>query len=1261
MEGVKMADKNITMKRKTAQGWDVYYPKTKGGNIIQDGNNRLVTDAEKKVWNDTLGNANKYTDERITSQYRIDLTKLDPKKAYPVSFDGYTKVLIQRNAHQDNQGNPNLSLSLHTMPTSWGSNAPFHEVIHRQTYATDKPLVKKILSNLESGLTHVYLVGGYTYNITNLLKFGKRAVVQETDFTDPRGNKVVPVENHDSALLQGYFFGTTECNLSSTSRPVGYFTDEDMKNVLAHVKDDKIHKDWGLWSTNGGQDLLARDKRAMVAQADDRLVINYLGDFKNGVQVHSALTTNGQIVAGNGLVSDKGYFEIGSYNTTTYGVGKMQSFYDAKNKLWKIQGKDDKDAVVAMKMQINGKDVATSDDIAKQVSKTGDTMTGNLNFNKTLDGITWNMNTDYAKVYFKNDSDADTDSYLAFETGDNGNEHFKWLTKNSTTTSEMMKLNSNGLTVMGKAVATSDDLNKKLNKTSDTTDDLHMINPKVVAGSADHGYLSFFPRTKEPTKRGAYMGFGGAGSDLMTINNETGGDLNLVGKKVLVNSKEIAMKDEVSSLVAGIGQKHKLTQDDGRPISVSNQSFNSLQAGGYYMGAEMKDAPLPATGNWWFIEIMRHGDGWVHQRATWFNTTTVETYERQMYNKVWQPWKKTVTPNGWGFWRTNGGQDLLVHDKRAMVGFATNGGDKLELNYGKDFANGVNVAGKLTVDGNDVIHKGWNVMRDSSQTITVQQDWHAITETGLYLVTDATGTRHASTPPNCYPYGVLEVYRTGSNQALFQRYTSHQNSQVFVRSAWAKASWSAWRRLADEDTLNSAINTGDAKQVSKTGDTMTGNLKFDTNGGERRVFAQSTDIDAGFYFNKTGLGLYDWKNKRNVFGLNPNTGQLNFEPIRLTKNGVDIATVNDVNNRVAKSGDTMTGQLLVNVAGEKSTPIIAQNGAGKIRILPYEGDSNYIQSGTTADEAKNLRITGYNGKQMQRVNINAVDTVVEGNLVAGKNISLNNGGEPNIYFHDHTSIFSRADRTGFYDRKEGKTHLAIDNGTKAVQVEGGYNLKVINGGQFEAGAFAIRGQDLLVHGKRALVGFANDKINLNYAKDMPNGVLSNGKFEVYDGQLHVTQNGKNAIIGCGAGDAYLHNSKSGKYLQLKDDGTFSYDGKKVALTDDGSHIKWSAFTNYQNGFKPLPEGNALFYGIDQFGFKHIRGLVTGGSTNAGVAIGKLPDFMKPSYWTAITATYDTTGGANYVPCAVHVSWGGDLICQNSRSASSFIIINGYYK
>lgn len=59
-------------------------------------------------------------------------------------------------------------------------------------------------------------------------------------------------------------------------------------------------------------------------------------------------------------------------------------------------------------------------------------------------------------------------------------------------------------------------------------------------------------------------------------------------------------------------------------------------------------------------------------------------------------------------------------------------------------------------------------------------------------------------------------------------------------------------------------------------------------------------------------------------------------------------------------------------------------------------------------------------------------------------------------------------------------------------------------------------------------------------------------------------------------------------------------------------------------------------------------------------IGSLPDFMKPTYWATITAVYDTTGGAAYSPCAVNITWNGDIICQTKRSASSFIIINGMY-
>ncbi|EPA4204567.1 tail fiber protein, partial [Escherichia coli] len=55
----------------------------------------------------------------------------------------------------------------------------------------------------------------------------------------------------------------------------------------------------------------------------------------------------------------------------------------------------------------------------------GGSMSGSIKFiNDAF--LIWERNTDWAKIGFKNDSDADSDSYMWFETGDNGNEYFKW-------------------------------------------------------------------------------------------------------------------------------------------------------------------------------------------------------------------------------------------------------------------------------------------------------------------------------------------------------------------------------------------------------------------------------------------------------------------------------------------------------------------------------------------------------------------------------------------------------------------------------------------------------------------------------------------------------------------------------------------------------------------------------------------------------------------------------------------------------------------
>ncbi|EOT9452158.1 tail fiber protein [Escherichia coli] len=89
------------------------------------------------------------------------------------------------------------------------------------------------------------------------------------------------------------------------------------------------------------------------------------------------------------------------------------------------------------------------------VQKNGDTLSGGLTFeNDSI--LAWIRNTDWAKIGFKNDADGDTDSYMWFETGDNGNEYFKWRSKQSTTTKDLMNLKWDALSVLVKALFSSE-------------------------------------------------------------------------------------------------------------------------------------------------------------------------------------------------------------------------------------------------------------------------------------------------------------------------------------------------------------------------------------------------------------------------------------------------------------------------------------------------------------------------------------------------------------------------------------------------------------------------------------------------------------------------------------------------------------------------------------------------------------------------------------------------------------------------------------
>lgn len=83
---------------------------------------------------------------------------------------------------------------------------------------------------------------------------------------------------------------------------------------------------------------------------------------------------------------------------------------------------------------------------------TGGKLTGDLTFSMDSE-LSWFRNTDYAKIGFKNTADNDTDSYMWFKTGDNGNEYFKWQGVSGSTITDWMALKSSGLTVAGTITA----------------------------------------------------------------------------------------------------------------------------------------------------------------------------------------------------------------------------------------------------------------------------------------------------------------------------------------------------------------------------------------------------------------------------------------------------------------------------------------------------------------------------------------------------------------------------------------------------------------------------------------------------------------------------------------------------------------------------------------------------------------------------------------------------------------------------------------
>lgn len=125
--------------------------------------------------------------------------------------------------------------------------------------------------------------------------------------------------------------------------------------------------------------------------------------------------------------------------------------------------------------------------------------------------------------------------------------------------------------------------------------------------------------------------------------------------------------------------------------------------------------------------------------------------------------------------------------------------------------------------------------------------------------------------------------------------------------------------------------------------------------------------------------------------------------------------------------------------------------------------------------------------------------------------------------------------------------------------------------------------------------------------------------------LKLTANGKSIQLGTGGSDVYIQNSSSGKYLQLKDNGTLSYDGKTI----------------YHEGNTNGPvSGNWFSGGMTRVG------------TDGVMEIGRFIDFHNTSTTTSDFSTRLSANGEN--KNTVYLPTGNGTLCLEGHVHSQYL-------
>lgn len=355
--------------------------------------------------------------------------------------------------------------------------------------------------------------------------------------------------------------------------------------------------------------------------------------------------------------------------------------------------------------------------------------------------LIWDQNTDGAKIGFDNSSDSDTDSYMYFETRDNGNEYFKFRHTTSSGTRDWLDIKSAGITVTGK---------------DSVIGDWKFDNTVLQVGG------------KEALKSdGTTLTVGGNHSNVVlngsvtipNLSSGTGGGANYINQSFADGRYFRNMGD----LGNGVDLNTKTATGSYQQLS------NSYAVGG-------SNYPADLAG---LLTVINNGSGMIYQQYQTYRYTGGGTlYYRNYHAGTWGTWMRvthhgeshtTATADGRferkhakltkyanSLWDTNSGQDLLCRGKRAFVGMDDTQADRgLHINYSEDWSQGIQLYGVVKSTKNITVaaQSATNTVELGTMSVDGEKQAGLHFGKGHYIVQSSTTTDSSTHEWSCDAHG----------------------------------------------------------------------------------------------------------------------------------------------------------------------------------------------------------------------------------------------------------------------------------------------------------------------------------------------------------------------------------------------------------------------------------------------------------------------------------------------------------------------------